>query len=617
MQSGRFMGAAILSGIAAYLTQHYAPSYVEGVWLLYDITLWLAYLELWQLWLGYMTICLWPEHILGGISKMFDGIIKGFVALVIAIKMYIGTVEFTMFWKKKTGIYGSDTFMSKWDMWKYWYNSRNHGWSIGNKSVPREEGADGDTTYTGLLVLGPPRVGKSSAIAVMSILRFISKSGVHSKENGEVNLVVNDPSGQLFDTTSAAAKHFGYDILRLCTNVEDRNKSIRFNPLEWCKDTTDIAALAEILISMQEGASTDSTSKYFMNGAKTILTAILTATWLEEPIFSNLPNAYRLLLEYASDQETIGQAIEARLANNEILRLRWTAIQERPQKELGGLIGTAENALAFTGDPTIAFLLSGNDFTIDDLRNRKMVLYNQFDENDKLFKPVNALLLSYAFGRCMQKQTEQDELYRPVMFFLEECYTLGYVPGLSEFAGNCRKYKCGLLLIFQGLGQLDKTYGSEAKAVTDGVRSMVIFRGLNPEYYEKIEKVIGYRTEKDDNGQERKVPLISVQAMEKMPRNVCLIKVAGETPIKTTFKGFYSISKYKKLADMGAVEQPIRDIEDIPYLQFYNSESQIINGYEMDNNQDVDDESNRDLSRQEINSQSGTAQNTDMVSSTE
>jgi len=105
--------------------------------------------------------------------------------------------------------------------------------------------------------------------------------------------------------------------------------------------------------------------------------------------------------------------------------------------------------------------------------------------------------------------------------------------------------------------------------------------------------------------------------MEKMPRNVCLIKLAGEQAIKTKFKGYYKLKKYKKLASIEPVEQPIRDIEDIPYLQFYNPESQIVNGYEMDNIQDVDHKSNWDISKQESNPQGGAAQDSEMAGTTE
>ncbi len=197
----------------------------------------------------------------------------------------------------------------------------------------------------------------------------------------------------------------------------------------------------------------------------------------------------------------------------------------------------------------------------------------------------------------MKKRTKDDTLYRPVLFFLEECYTLGYVPGLSEFAGNCRKYKCGLLLIFQGLGQLESLYGKKAKAITDGVRSMVIFRGLDPEYYEKIEKAIGYTTAKDENGMERRIPLISVQDMEKMGKSTCIIKIAGEQPIKTKFKKYYQLKRYRRLAEMGAIEQESKDISDIPYLLFFNPEENIVKGYDLETHQNVGQQSDKNVSR--------------------
>lgn len=570
------LGALVVASFLTYCIIYYLPNYTVDTYF-HLITLRLLTWEWWQIWLGCSAFCLFYEQLFTILHKVIQVILTGFSELFVAFTMFLTNVKSKMWFlnKKKKGIHGNATFMSWWLQWRHYFNKNNTGWTIGNKSMPDGNSVGKDLTLGGVIALGGMGTGKTASIAIPSLIRF----ALH----GEKNIFVCDPSGKTYNHTSEMMARLGYKVYRFSTVKETVNQSLRFNPLSWCESVSDCAILAEKIMSFQLGNSTNSTSQFFMNRAKTFLTAILVTICKQEPQYRNLPNAFRLLLHYSGDPETFTKAIELALDGEENLRLQWVGLNSESsnKKELGSVISSAENALKFAGDPTMAFLLSGDEFDLDALRNEKMVFYNQFKETDEYFTPVNALLLSYCFDKCLSGQEASEGKYRGMRFILDELFCLPPINTFPKIVANGRKYDTSVLAIFQGLDQLHTKFQQDAHAILDGIQTQVLFKGLKPKYYEELQRVMGTKTVEDDKGFQHKQQLISVQEMEQMEELEAIIKMPALPAIKTTAPLYYKPNSiYYKWSKFGALPSPTRDITDVPYLDFsHNIENDIIDGF--------------------------------------
>ena len=225
----------------------------------------------------------------------------------------------------------------------------------------------------------------------------------------------------------------------------------------------------------------------------------------------------------------------------------------------------------------MAYILSGDEFDLNALRNEKMIFYNQFSETQTIFAPINALLLSYCLDRCIEEKSTTDTDYRGVRFLLDETYCLGFIPGLAKAVNNFRKKNVGVCLILQGISQLRSIYKSAADIILDGIQTTVLFRGLKPQYYEVIQRQIGFKTIEDEDGRKHKKELISIPELEQMSKSKCIIKLPSLPLIKTDFKPYYKIPVYDEMSKIAEVQQPVRDITRVPYMDFSemrNSENQ-------------------------------------------
>jgi len=69
---------------------------------------------------------------------------------------------------------------------------------------------------------------------------------VLDKAKRQCSIVVNDPKGEVFETTSGFMQSEGYQVIVI--NPEDLAHSSRFNPLLEARTDIEIEQIAEILV---------------------------------------------------------------------------------------------------------------------------------------------------------------------------------------------------------------------------------------------------------------------------------------------------------------------------------------------------------------------------------
>ena len=483
------------------------------------------------------------------VALVFDQIVRPSLLFIVKFTTIIflyGIVTLTqmfnwLFSRKDNGL-PKASFASFWKRRKFIKPSFS-GFSIGSSHSISAKDA-----HTGMIVVGRPGSGKSTITAYTSLLR----SNYHS-------WVITDPSEELYKT-SGYLKMIGYNILRF--SVTDLESSCRFNPLLRCSDTNQVAKLAETLIKMAY-TSTKGDDSYWTSSAKRLLKCFLVAVKNLPEEQAHLPNAYRLLSEYAFHSDKIEEFVFQNVDDN--TRAEFKGICAANEKEFSSFLSTAQTALEkFGGDAKIAWLVSGDTLDFNLLREEPTALYLQFPELDlPYYAPLINILTTQLMDFCMQKKETYD---RSVFFMLEEVGILR-INNLDLYLSQLRKYNAGVLLILQHLDQLVVQYGvSKASAILGAVNHWVFFGGLTHETCKQVESMLGLTTVKDEYEHHQKRPLMFADEVRMLPENTVLYLSSNRHPVRMKVKPYYKNRRLKNRIHFGLYEVKKQPLHPINYI---------------------------------------------------
>jgi type IV secretory pathway TraG/TraD family ATPase VirD4 len=135
-----------------------------------------------------------------------------------------------------------------------------------------------------------------------------------------------------------------------------------------------------------------------------------------------------------------------------------TAFDNKAEGQLSGTVGTLQIALNKINTPEIAYILSGNDFSLDlnDPKDPKMLCIGNSPQMQDTFGPVISLICTVAL-----KMMNQDNKHHS-MLLLDEAPTL-YIPKLENVPATGRERKIAVIYIAQDISQIVERYGKEKK----------------------------------------------------------------------------------------------------------------------------------------------------------
>ena len=113
-----------------------------------------------------------------------------------------------------------------------------------NKRLSQKE------SFNHLALISRAGGGKSSSFVIPNIFKLA---------NENCSMVITDLSGELFEKTSGYLKQRGFKIYVL--DPKNLNESIRYNPLEYAKDSMSIDMVSEILIASSGMQSNNANGK--------------------------------------------------------------------------------------------------------------------------------------------------------------------------------------------------------------------------------------------------------------------------------------------------------------------------------------------------------------------
>jgi type IV secretion system protein VirD4 len=343
-----------------------------------------------------------------------------------------------------------------------------------------------------VMLSAPTRSGKGVGVVVPNLLNWPDSA------------VVLDIKGENYAITAGYRAECGQAVYAF-SPFDQTARSHRWNPLTAVRTDRlhrvgDLIAIGQVLFP-NDGTSTSSEA-FFNDQARNVFLG-LGLLLLETP---DLPRTIGEMLRQSSGK---GRALKDHLSSTIADR----AEQRRPLSEecvdaLQRLLSTSENTLSsivstfnapltIFADAVVDAATSADDFSLADVRRRRMSVYVRIPPNRLASaRPLLNLFFSQLINLNTQRLRASDEK-QPMQCLLvhDEFTSMGRVGVISSAAAFLAGYNLRLLTVVQAMSQLDSVYGDrEARTFATNHGLQILFAPREQRDAEEYSAMLGHFT---------------------------------------------------------------------------------------------------------------------------
>jgi len=310
--------------------------------------------------------------------------------------------------------------------------------------------------FRGALVMGTPGAGKSYFIIRHIITQHIKKGFTMFLYDFKYDDLTRIAYNTLLNNSNAYKVKPKFFVI----NFEDLNRSHRCNPLDpasmW--DITDAMESSRTFMLGLNREWIKKQGDFFVESPINFVTALI---WFlkkyEDGKFCTLPHVIELAqVEYKYLFALLRTEPEIEVLINPFI----SAWQNEAYDQLEGQIASAKISMARLVSPSLYYVLSGNDFSLD--------LNNPLDPkiicmgNNPLKQQVYGAVLSLYISRTIKLVNQKNKLKCNLIF--DEFPTI-YFNNIDSLIATARSNKVATTLAVQDYSQLKKDYGREQAEV--------------------------------------------------------------------------------------------------------------------------------------------------------
>jgi hypothetical protein len=310
--------------------------------------------------------------------------------------------------------------------------------------------------FRGALVMGTPGAGKSYFVIRHIITQHIKKGFTMFL----YDFKYDDLSKIAYNTLLNNSKAYKVKPKFFVINFEDLNRSHRCNPLDpasmW--DITDAMESSRTFMLGLNREWIKKQGDFFVESPINFVTALI---WFlkkyEDGKYCTLPHAIELAqVDYKFLFALLKTEPEIEVLINPFI----SAWQNEAYDQLEGQIASAKISMARLVSPSLYYVLSGNDFSLD-LNNPvepKIICMG----NNPLKQQVYGAVLSLYISRTIKLVNQKNKLKCNLIF--DEFPTI-YFNNIDSLIATARSNKVATTLAVQDYSQLKKDYGREQAEV--------------------------------------------------------------------------------------------------------------------------------------------------------
>lgn len=321
--------------------------------------------------------------------------------------------------------------------------------------------------------------------------------------------VISDPKGSLYKEMAPYLKSKGYKVVKM--DFIHPERSLRYNPLAYCKTTNDIRRLAHTLVyEMAQTKNANSTKDPFWDETAEILLCALIGYIIESDEIhereKNLVTLSELIVESKRDKrgtaaEHGASKMDSRMERHKMsMRLKgeesWAAARydqynTSPDKTHETINICTVAKLGTFDTLETRKMLRGNDVDFTRIGTEPTALFVEVSDTDRsmdilvnlFYSQLMNTLCSYADDKC-----PGSCLPIPVRFILDDFATNARIDNFQNIISNIRSRGISAMIMVQSEAQLKSGYKEDAQTIVDNCNTYVYMGGSNPEQAENIAK---------------------------------------------------------------------------------------------------------------------------------
>lgn len=377
-------------------------------------------------------------------------------------------------------------------------------------------------SYSNGLIIGGTGTGKSATVLIPSILRMQS------------SMIINDPSGELYEKTAGYKAGCGYRILVL--DYSKPETSVGYNPIERAETISEISKVASTLIRASLGDNNK--DPFWTIQAVNLLVIPISLVKKMERKYCNLANVRRLLQIMSGDPTKMDRLV-VKHGDSHLLDSYKSFVAMSP-KTFSSIAATALSALTLFQDEKVQKVTAVDTLDMERFREEKTVLYIRNSTIDmKYYAPLTSILAEQLFGLVMSR-IPQKKQGQEIFFLFDEASSLT-LPSLPITIANIRKYRSGILLACQDFRQIVQSYGkNDAESIRSNCYTTVYFTGQSLETARELEALLGkYTYKEEEGGGKNSRSLMTTDEIRTIPINQSIIVCGHHRPILAKMIPYY------------------------------------------------------------------------------
>jgi hypothetical protein len=336
--------------------------------------------------------------------------------------------------------------------------------------------------FRGLLVAGTPGAGKSYFVIRHIIDQHIRKGFTMFI----YDFKYDDLTRIAYNKLLQYKKHYNKVPAFYIINFDDLCRTHRCNPLhpESMDDLTDATEASRTIMMGLNREWIKKQGDFFVESPINFLTAVI---WYlrkyENGKYCTLPHVIELMqMDYDRLFAILQQQPEIQVLINPFI----SAWQNDAQAQLEGQIASAKIGLARLASPSLYYVLSGNDFTLDinDPEKPKIICVGNNPQKLQTYGAVLSLYISRMIKLVNRKGQQKSSLV------FDEFPTI-YFNNMDSLIATARSNKVATTLAVQDFSQLRKDYGREQADVITGIVGNIISGQVTGDTAKKLSESFG------------------------------------------------------------------------------------------------------------------------------
>ena len=419
---------------------------------------------------------------------------------------------------------------------------------------------------TSVLVVGPTRSGKTSALVIPNLLQWRGPA------------IVTSTKAELVDLTAAARERGGPVYVYDPTGESGSPRRTTWSPLARCESLDDCWRIAAWLCAgLQAGSGgNDNDWAHWAESGKLLVAPLLyaaarsgrsivdVARWISR---YSLDEPLELLRVLGGDRELSADC--ARAAD------MLTSIDQRPEKERGTVFSTVSRLFGVFNEQPVAESALRSDFDADAFLRERGTLYlctpHQSPERvASLFVGILMTVVTAAYARAATMP--RGRLTPELGLFLDELANVVPVEDLPSLASQGAGRGVVLMSIVQDLSQLRTRYGPDrAHSILNNHGCKMVLPGMSdPETTELLARLIGrtaytdVQVSRQGGGTSRSYSvhrdqIASPDALRQLPTGSALVLYRGLPPTVVRLVPWYSDRRLALLIGQGVAARRVRE----------------------------------------------------------